>query len=183
MCRQLHTTDRGVTHVIEQRYRKPEAVRLPPDPFFFFCLCDQRRMRPSRPVVCFAFAATEKVVIVLRIPRLRPRALRALDTAPRSATVSPNVRSTEGSGRRITVCAQRARLLRAGIARAALETSASCRFPRGLTQSSDKPAPPSLLPPSSLSSLSPPSLPSHLLPFSPPEVVQDEEERSSSHIA
>ena len=28
-------------------------------------------MRPSRPIVCFAFAATEKVVIVLRTPRLR----------------------------------------------------------------------------------------------------------------
>ena len=50
-------------------------------------------------------------------PTFAPRALRALDTAPRSATVSPNVRSTEGSGRRITVCAQRARLLRAGLAR------------------------------------------------------------------
>ena len=33
MCRQLHTTDRGVTHVIVQRGRKPEAERLPPGPF------------------------------------------------------------------------------------------------------------------------------------------------------
>ena len=70
MCRQLHSKDRGVTHVFVQRGRKPEAERLPPGPSFFL-LCDQRRMRPSRPVVCFAFAATEKVVIVLRIPRLR----------------------------------------------------------------------------------------------------------------
>ena len=67
MCRQQHSTDRGVTHVIVQRYR---TTCLPPGPFFF-CFCDQRRMRPSRPVLCFAFAATEKVVIVLRIPRLR----------------------------------------------------------------------------------------------------------------
>ena len=32
MCRQLHTTDRGVTHVIVQRYL---TTCLPPGPFFF----------------------------------------------------------------------------------------------------------------------------------------------------
>ena len=81
MCRQLHTTDRGVTHVIVQRYL---TTCLPPGPFFFFCFGDQRRMRPSRPVVCFAFAATEKVVIVLRIPRLRQGPY-VLQTQPRGA--------------------------------------------------------------------------------------------------
>ena len=37
MCLQLHSTVRGVTHVIVERGRKPQAERLPSGPSFFFC--------------------------------------------------------------------------------------------------------------------------------------------------
>ena len=69
----------------DPRYRTTLSYNVPAAwSFFFFCFCDQRRMRPSRPVVCFAFAATEKVVIVLRIPRLRQGPY-VLQTQPRGA--------------------------------------------------------------------------------------------------
>ena len=143
MCRQMHSKDRGVTHVVVQRGRKPEAERLPPGPscFLLFCLASNA---PKPPCCVNCLCSHRKSRYRVAHPTFAPRALRALDTAPRSATVSPNVRSTEGSGRRITVCVQRARLLRAGLARAALDTSASCRIARGLTQSSDRPAHPSV---------------------------------------
>ena len=66
---------------------------------------------------------------------------------------------------------------------ASQEMSATCRFTRGLTQSNDKPAPPSSLPPSSpsppsaLSPLSPLSLPKALV-----QVVQDEEARAGKEL-
>ena len=114
------------------------AAAWPP---FFFCRCYQRRMPSSRPVLCFAFAATEKVDIVLRVPHLRQGPAypgqnpKESNCKPKRAVIHGRFRSEDHG-----VCS-RARRLRA----ASHEPSATCRFTRGLTQSSDKPAP-SLLP-------------------------------------
>ena len=142
-------------------------------------------MRPSRPLVCFAFAATEKVDIVLRAPHLRQGPAypgqnpKERNCKPERAVIHRRFRS-EHHG----VC-PRARLLQAVLARAALATPASC-CRRGSVDAVQREAcslPPlllPLLPLHPLPALSPP------LSFSPPkalvQVVQDEERRPGKEL-
>ena len=162
MCRQLHSKDRGVTHVVVQRGRKPEAERLPPGPSFFVAsatsvecaqaalLCALPLQPQKKSLSCCASHVCAKGLA-------RPgHSLKERNCKPKRA-VHGRFRSEDHG-----VCPR----VRAGLARSALDTSASCRIAPGLTQSSDKPAPPSFLPPSSPSPPSPRPLSPSPLPKS-----------------
>ena len=71
MCRQLHSKDRGVTHVFVQRGRKPEAERLPPGPLFFYRYVTSVECAQAALLCALPLQPQKKVVIVLRVPRLR----------------------------------------------------------------------------------------------------------------